>query len=485
MGILKMNLIASVMIVLIIIIRTIALHKFSKRVYPVLWGLVMLRLIIPFSIPSKYGIYSGVSLLRNIFAKGAVSSITTDIALTPTFIEPLGTKEFIATTISNPTISFSLIKFVWLVGLVICMGLFAIIYFKCIKKFKRSLPIENDFIAWWQEENPLKRTVLVRESSCIKTPLVYGVFKPIILFPRNIDWNDEKKLKYVLAHEYTHIRRFDTLTKLILTITVCINWFNPFVWIMYMLANRDIELSCDEIVLGYFDEAIRSDYALTLLGLEEEKIFTMPLVNQFSRIAIEERIIAIMKTKKITVKSRIVALVLVLLLATAFTTSAFASTDVQEKKVKTAEQIVDFDENDINLTFSKKASTETFTSYTGIVEEEYESGNGFDFEKAISDIKSGKIKPLTLDALPKGVSKDGVMSFEAEDGSGENITMNNGATTYANCAHTYTPGIFSAHAKAKDGSCSISKYDAIRCYKCNTIWVLEKISTTNYRVCPH
>lgn len=86
--------------------------------------------------------------------------------------------------------------------------------------------------------------------------------------PKKTDWTDETALRYVLEHEFVHIQRFDVLSKLLLIAAVCVHWFNPLVWVMYVLANRDLELSCDETVLRRFGGDIRAAYARVLIRME-------------------------------------------------------------------------------------------------------------------------------------------------------------------------------------------------------------------------
>ena len=156
-----------------------------------------------------------------------------------------------------------------------------------------------------------------------------------------MDWKNEKQLQYVLSHEYVHIYRYDTVTKLIATLALCIHWFNPFVWVMYILFNRDIELACDESVIRQFGEKSKSAYSLMLISMEATKSGLLPLCNNFSKNAIEERITAIMKTKKITIFSLVLASLIVVGVGTAFTTSAQANnnnptSDGQEYKTTNA-----------------------------------------------------------------------------------------------------------------------------------------------------
>ena len=102
----------------------------------------------------------------------------------------------------------------------------------------------------------------------ISSPLTFGVLRPVILVPKKTDWTDETALRYVLEHEFVHIQRFDVLSKLLLIAAVCVHRFNPLGWVMYVLANRDLELSCDETVLRRFGGDVRAAYARVLIRME-------------------------------------------------------------------------------------------------------------------------------------------------------------------------------------------------------------------------
>ena len=94
--------------------------------------------------------------------------------------------------------------------------------------------------------------IVIRRSDRISSPLTFGVLRPVILLPKSTDWSDEDALRFVLEHEFVQVRHFDALFKLALVAAVCIHWCNPLVWAMYILANRDIDLSCDEAVIRRF-----------------------------------------------------------------------------------------------------------------------------------------------------------------------------------------------------------------------------------------
>lgn len=191
-------------------------------------------------------------------------------------------------------------------------------------EFQAALPIQNDFVEQWQKTHSAKRPVLVRQSDKVSAPLSYGLWKSVILMPKKTDWNDIGQLEYILLHEYVHICHHDSAVKLISAFTLCVHWFNPLVWVMYFLLQRDIELACDESVVRRFGEQSKSIYANMLIDMEARKSGLMPLCNNFSKNAIEERIMAIMKMKKTSVMAVLLSAALIVGVAAAFATSASA-----------------------------------------------------------------------------------------------------------------------------------------------------------------
>ena len=135
----------------------------------------------------------------------------------------------------------------------------------------------------------------VRSLTGLSTPLAYGLIHLVILMPKNVDWGNERQLQYMLFHEYVHICRLDAISKFIVATTICIHWFNPMVWVLYVLFNRDIELACDECVVHHFGGNDRAAYARTLISMEEQRQGFAPFYNYFAKNAIEERIESIMR----------------------------------------------------------------------------------------------------------------------------------------------------------------------------------------------
>lgn len=331
MSLLQMSFLGTVIILLIVVLRAVLINRLPKKTFLILWWIALIRLLVPFSIKSVTSIYS---LLQSIYSD--INPVRT--AQTTTFLPIHGNMPEIANGLSEAMVqrteSISILSVIWLAGLLLCFGFFAVSYIKCYREFRFSLPVENDILEAWKEKHPLKRSLSIRQTETIVAPLSYGVIRPVILMPKNTEWKNIYQLRYVLEHEYVHIRRLDMLTKLIMIAAVCIHWFNPLVWVMYILFNRDLELSCDETVVRRFGMDIKSVYATALISMEEKKSGLTPLCNSFSKNAIEERIRAIMKIKKTSKFAVIISAVLVICVTGGFATSASSL----EKKTETAQE---------------------------------------------------------------------------------------------------------------------------------------------------
>ena len=223
-----------------------------------------------------------------------------------------------------------------MVGVLLLAIYFSISYFRSMRKFRMSIPDNTPYIQNWLTAHQISRPLAVRSSDLISSPLTYGILHPVILLPKKLDRNDQVALKYVLTHEYVHIRRFDAITKILFAAVLCIHWFNPLVWVMYVLANRDMELSCDAWVIRMLGEKNRSSYALMLIKMEERRSGMSALYSHLGKNAISERIEAIMKFRKTSILACAFALVLVVGATTAFATSTGAWQE--------------FDLEDLNLT---------------------------------------------------------------------------------------------------------------------------------------
>ena len=380
MDLLTMSLSAAVMIAAIVILRALLIDRLPKTTFLIFWAVVLLRLLVPVSVPSAWSVYSLLQprqqAIQTVQEESTVlpqvepvvsqpSAITTE-PVTPAVDSAAGEAEEITATparqeSSSPTVQQSTpteqppqaeeetkpaislpvepSALIWGVGAA-ALGLYFVVgYWRATREFDMSLPVEHPFCGEWlrrqKEKMPLRRQIRIRQFDRIGTPLTYGVRKPTILLPNQTLEEQPKTLTYILTHEYVHIRRFDCVSKLLLSAALCLHWFNPLVWVMYVLANRDLELSCDEMVLRLLGIENRSAYAMALLEMEEKRSGFGALYSAFGKNAIEERIGAIMKMKKRSLLSVVMAVVLVFTL-----TACLATSPVEEEtSAQTASEI--------------------------------------------------------------------------------------------------------------------------------------------------
>jgi len=383
------------MILAVIVIRALAINLLPKKTFGVLWGMAVVRLMVPFSVPSALSVYTLLG--------GNASAM--DIAKTPQNVPMLtiGT----AGQPGSASDAVSVRTVIWAAGVLVCAVFFVTAYWKCRQEFQASLPVENDFIGNWLDAHPQRRKISVRQSGRFSAPLTYGLFRPVTLLPTSTKWEDTESLQYVLAHEYVHIRRFDSIMKFMLIAALCAHWFNPLAWAMYILANRDIELSCDEAVVRLFGENTKAAYARTLISMEETRNGLTPLCNHFGKNAIEERITAIMKIKKASIFSLVLALALVCGVTTAFATSA------------NAQQADPVEQNDNINIVGKPASTPQIADTFGTFFKDDGKSAEFDTSEAqmATPVQSGDIYGAPVDktdAETNGLPDSNVIYFDTE-----------------------------------------------------------------------
>lgn len=321
LDIFQMSYSAGILILIIVVIRALAINKLPKRVFLALWGIVLLRLLIPIAIPMKYSV---ATVVENIKQERSVN--VTDIAPSFPALQKLNVTNMEVEVSRASNTNISVIHVVWMIGAILFLSFFIVAYIKDYRKMQEALPFTRDELLkqWlnkWLLEQKLKRDIKLLESDRISTPLTYGIISPRIVLPKRMDTKDCERMLYVMTHELVHIKRFDNLWKIISVIALCIHWFNPLVWVMYVLFNRDLEISCDEKVISLLGENEKQAYALALIGLAEQKMGIPLLYNGFGKNAIKERIVSIMKYKKTTAIGMGCAIFLVIASTTVFATS--------------------------------------------------------------------------------------------------------------------------------------------------------------------
>lgn len=325
MTLLKMSMSAGLIILAIIIIRTIALNKLPKAGFLAMWGVALLRMLLPFSFPSKW---SFSAILAKLLGRNSAGTQGLNNVI---FVSVQKTSANFWQKIEELCPSAAAI---WLAAAVVLFVLFSLGLIKSYSEVRIAVPVgKNELIDEWRSSHKLLRPLRILQSDRITTPAAVGIIRPCIILPKAMDLSDRRAVGYVLTHEYYHIRRLDMLWKLLMLCAVGVHWFNPFAWVMLILLNRDLELSCDEQVLRHYGENKneRKAYAYSLIEMAEARGRSPLICSHFSRNAVEERVTAIMKHRKASGAAIVIAAVIVICLTMAF--SASGSHDAPAVKV--------------------------------------------------------------------------------------------------------------------------------------------------------
>ncbi len=310
LSLVEMSVAGGILITAAVILRAVAVQRLPRQTFLALWGVALVRLLVPFSLPAPTSIYRGLDTLETTVRRAG--------AAVPAALSPGELPQAAESLSAGP----GGLVLVWAGGALAVAAVFLLTHLRWRRDYRASLPAEEPFIRMWLAEHPLRRSMQVRVSDRIDTPLTYGIFRPVILLPKGLDRSGGDRLSFVLAHELTHVRRWDSLIKWVLCAAVCVHWFNPLVWVMFLLAGRDLEVSCDQKVVRMYGREARGPYARTLLDLESQRTGLFPLASGFSKSALEERIGAIMRSGKIGVWGLIAAVVIVAVATAVFATTA-------------------------------------------------------------------------------------------------------------------------------------------------------------------
>ena len=319
----------SAMILLVLALRLILKKYLPRGIFPALWCAAAVRLLLPVAIPTRLSVWN---LLRTPAAAQANGVISDALAPFPVFVTG-GTAEPAA-----EAAGISPMLLVWLVCAVLFAAYFAVGYACLVRRFHGTRLAPQPSIDALLDHFRFSRDPRICVSSSRRAPLTFGVFRPTVLLPEDLPVGDAQ-FQLVLAHELAHIRRKDCLRKLLLTVCLCLYWWNPLVWLMVWLANRDMELACDEAVLRALGPDCRKAYALTLLDMAQRNPKSAPLCSSFAKSSAEERICAILSFKRIPEWAGICVSVLFVLTASVFTTQAVSPSAIPEMGPTVQEEV--------------------------------------------------------------------------------------------------------------------------------------------------
>ncbi len=269
-------------LVLVVLVLRLALHKAPRWSVCLMWALVAVRLLLPFSVQSSFSLLPSAGPIPQNIASVSRPAIQSGIPAVNEAVNPVLSQHFTA----EPSVQgnslqqvLRVVTVVWLAGVAI-MLLYSLISTLRLRNRVR-VSIKTDGGAYICDD--------------IDTPFILGVFRPRIYVPSALP---EEQLRHVMAHEQAHLKRKDHLWKPLGFFLLSLHWFNPLLWVAFILLSRDIEQACDEKVIRTMDAADKISYSQALLQASNGRSLVLACPLAFGEVSVKARIKGIVNYKK-------------------------------------------------------------------------------------------------------------------------------------------------------------------------------------------
>ena len=292
-------------LILAVLVLRVVLKKAPKWVMPLLWGVVALRLVCLFSIESALSLIPSAETIPSEIVTETREPVlyeqaTLDIVTNPTL--PSAAEVPVGVSRQQAQVDFNIYSVLWLAGMAALLVHALVSAGKLKRKLATAILLRDN----------------IYESEFVDSPFVFGVVKPNIYLPMHMD---EGTAAYVIAHEHAHLARRDHWWKVLGYLVLALHWFNPLVWVAYILFCRDIELACDEKVVKGLDGAARADYSQALLSCAAPKRAVAACPLAFGEGNIKTRVKSALHYKKPAFWVAAAAVLAVVLVAVCFLTN--------------------------------------------------------------------------------------------------------------------------------------------------------------------
>ena len=279
--IINMSISASWLVLAVLILRFV-LKKAPKWINVLLWGIVAIRLICPFSFESTLSLIPSAETIPLNIGMDTTPTINSGISAINNAVNPIISQSntpMAGASVNLLQITIGIYEYIWIFGMIALALYTAISYWRLRRKVDTAVRYKDNI---FQSEN-------------VSFPFVLGIIKPRIYLPFKMNG---QYLEYVVAHEQAHICRKDHWWKPLGFLLLMIHWFNPLMWLAYVLLCRDIELACDEKVIKELGNEQRGDYtqALVACSVNRRMIAACPLA--FGEVSVKERVKSVMNYKK-------------------------------------------------------------------------------------------------------------------------------------------------------------------------------------------
>ena len=302
--IINMSISASWLVLAVLILRFV-LKKAPKWINVLLWGIVAIRLICPFSFESTLSLIPSAETIPLNIGMDTTPTINSGISAINNAVNPIISQSntpMAGASVNLLQITIGIYEYIWIFGMIALALYTAISYWRLRRKVDTAVRYKDNI---FQSEN-------------VSFPFVLGIIKPRIYLPFKMNG---QYLEYVVAHEQAHICRKDHWWKPLGFLLLMIHWFNPLMWLAYVLLCRDIELACDEKVIKELGNEQRGDYtqALVACSVNRRMIAACPLA--FGEVSVKERVKSVMNYKKPALWVIIIAVIVCVGVAVCFLTN--------------------------------------------------------------------------------------------------------------------------------------------------------------------
>ena len=302
--IINMSISASWLVLAVLILRFV-LKKAPKWINVLLWGIVAIRLICPFSFESTLSLIPSAETIPLNIGMDTTPTINSGISAINNAVNPIISQSntpMAGASVNLLQITIGIYEYIWIFGMIALALYTAISYWRLRRKVDTAVRYKDNI---FQSEN-------------VSSPFVLGIINPRIYLPFSMN---EQDLEHVVAHEQAHIRRKDHWWKPLGFLLLTIYWFNPLMWLAYVLLCRDIELACDEKVIKELGNEQRGDYtqALVACSVNRRMIAACPLA--FGEVSVKERVKSVMNYKKPAFWVIIIAVIICVGVAACFLTN--------------------------------------------------------------------------------------------------------------------------------------------------------------------
>ncbi|MGN7894122.1 M56 family metallopeptidase [Bacillus sp. 22475] len=383
------SLMASILVGFILCIKVLFRNKLTPRWQYMLWIVLMIRLLLPWSPDSSYSIYSLLSysssvsevIPKNMPSTENIVNIERDRKV------ELESNSKMVTKTSEPEVKISSEKqttlslykialYVWLAGVIVLAVITFLTNRRLYSYIKKQPDITDEqaitVFNRCKQSMKIKKAVLLRLAGKIASPTVFSFFRPkVLLSKKHMKVLNKQQLQYVFYHELAHIKRNDVAVNWIMYSLILLNWFNPILWYAYFCMREDQELACDAYALTFIDKEEQIAYGHTIITLLEHYSYQVPSLANLSRNkrTLKRRIVMIKKFQKKSYRLSLLGVIVIVAIASLSLFNARA-TEGKEKQEDKVEQSKDAYQNAVDMLFGTEENAKKEYHYSARIYEQ-------------------------------------------------------------------------------------------------------------------